>query len=213
MRRWKPCKRIIMNKYGKYFRVFILAPLVMLAITLSASAHEGHTHAEPAAAPALDPLTNRISVSGAGELFEATIVFSNSAEEGEVPLRVLVAEKASNAPVSDATVELTLAGGPQDLTLRPTPAGEPGVYLTTAPLASGVAYSVLVDITRGEASDFFSVDNLRKVTPTNPVAAHDPATDYRQWFNYALIAGAFFVIGFLAGLGSKAAPTVRRKRK
>lgn len=193
------------NKHHLWILLLCLAALPPYAF-----AHEGHTHAEPVAAPTVDATTSRMSVGGWGESFELTVVYSATDDPRALPVRLLLSEKGTNLPASDAVVALTLTGGQEDAAIEARPGAAPGAYTANLNLELGTNYSLLVDVTKGTVSDFFSIDNLKApVAPTTDVLYPEDAAGWRRWMPHTVIGLVAAVLGFLAGKGT----SVVRKRQ
>lgn len=173
-----------------------------------ARAHEGESHDQPAMATATSPDSARRSFSGSGDAVELTLVYDTTTVHpgAPVPLRLLLADKFTNEPMDGATLDLTLSGGEGDTNLAAAPSGAPGVYAISATLTAGKPYSLLVDVTKGSVSDFFSLDGI--ALPESEQMEHTGDTGAADRKPRALlpwigaVAGAAFV-GFLAGRASR----------
>lgn len=155
-----------------------------------------------------DPTSTRRSFSGAGEALEVTVVYDTAAAKAGVPmqLRLLLADKATNEPVDGATLGLTLSGGDADTTLATEKAGTLGAYTTTATLSEGIQYSLLVDASKGDVSDFFPVDNIALPAKMSSEPAHEAEHQeqpWRAWLPWLGIAGGAAFVGFLLGRASR----------
>ncbi len=159
-------------------------------------------------APLPDPTSTRRSFSGAGETLELTVVYDTAAVKAGAPmqLRILLADKATNEPVDGATLGLTLSGGDADAALTAEKAGTPGAYTTTTTLSEGIQYSLLVDASKGDVSDFFPVDKIALPAKTPSEPAHEAEHQEQPWKTWLPLlgaaAGAAF-IGFLVGRASR----------
>lgn len=200
-----------MNPYQSTMARRSLWCAVLAVLTLAgetARAHEGHSHAEPAMASMQNQTSTRRSFSGAGEALELTVVYDTATAKGgaSIPLRLLLADKATNEPVDGATLDLTLSGGNADVGLTAEKAGTSGAYTTTANLTEGIQYSLLVDASKGDVSDFFSVDKiaLPGKMPSEPAhEAEHQEQPWPGWLPWVGLSVAVAIVGFLAGRSSR----------
>jgi hypothetical protein len=130
--------------------------VVCLSLPWVADGHEGESHGEkPPVATAGEA---QHVLAATGDVFEVVLKHPEHAEGPKTPLRVLVADSATNAPVSGAQVELTLTGpGVQALVPRME---SPGIYVTEAELAPEVELAAVATVTRGDSVDVLALGTV-----------------------------------------------------
>jgi len=172
--------------------------LVCLSLPLAAGAHEGEAHGK---APEVATPGEALHVLAAtGDVFEVVLKHPEHAEGPKTPVRVLVAESATNAPVSGAQVELTLTGASvQSLVSRME---SPGVYVVEAELVPEVELAAVATVTRGDAVDVLALGTV------HVEAEHEEA--HEGSFDARFGGGVAGVVALLVAAG--AWWVVRRKR-
>ncbi|WP_224364930.1 hypothetical protein [Hyalangium versicolor] len=165
--------------------------LLCWMVAAPALAHGGEEHGE--ASPPVASARGDAHVLGAtGDVFEVVLEHPEHGEGGRTPVRVLVAETDTNAPVLGAQVELTLTG-PSVQKLAPK-MDSPGVYLADAELPVGAEFAAVVTVTRGDAVDVLSLGMVH-LEPEEHASAQGSGAS-KTWL-LALAAG----VG-LAGIGA-----------
>lgn len=148
--------------------------VVGLWLPAVAGAHEGEAHGEPA----VSTMNAGMHVLAAtGDVFEVVLKHPEHAEGPKTPLRVLVAESETNAPVSGAQVELTLTG-PAMQALVPK-MESPGVYVAEAELAPEVELAAVATVTRGDSVDVLALGTVH-VEAEHEEDAHHEAEHARE---------------------------------
>jgi hypothetical protein len=160
-----------------------LAFLLLWLVAAPALAHGGEDHGE-APPPVASAGGEAHVLSATGDVFEVVLEHPRHGEGGRTPLRVLVAETDTNAPVAGAQVELTLTG-PTAQKLAPR-MDSPGVYLADAELPVGAEFAAVATVTRGEAMDVLALGTVH-LEPEESSAAHGGHAS-RRWI-LALVAG------------------------
>ncbi|MFP2905882.1 hypothetical protein ACLESD_12655 [Pyxidicoccus sp. 3LFB2] len=128
----------------------------LLVLPLMAGAHEGEAHGK---APEVSTPGEEMHVLAAtGDVFEVVLKHPEHAEGPKTPVRVLVSESATNAPVSGAQVELTLTGASVQ-SLVPKMAS-PGLYVVDAELAPEVELAAVATVTRGDTVDVLALGTV-----------------------------------------------------
>lgn len=148
--------------------------LASVLCAAGAQAHEGHQHAPPEITMPLAPANGDYSVSGHGDLFEATLRHGAFNPGETVEMTLFLAEWATNAPVADAEVVLEVTGPELKTKLTPTALEAPGQYRVVVSLPAAGPYAVLVEVNRGADFDLVPVDGLRAPEPDLEAAGHDP---------------------------------------
>ena len=119
----------------------IAAAILLLASAIPTTAHEGHDHGE---APRAAPMPGSPRVVATSERYQLVGIV-----EGEV-LVVYLDRADDNAPVTSATIEVSLDGQPFKAELQEKSA----TYEVTAPLLRNAgSYEVLVTLVEGSAQD------------------------------------------------------------
>lgn len=167
--------------------------VVGLSLTGVAAAHEGDAHG---AAPQVPTAGEEPHVLAAtGDVFEVVLKHPEHAEGPRTPLRVLVAESATNAPVSGARVELTLTG--KDVQALVPRMESPGVYVTEAELVPEVELAAVATVTRGDAVDVLALGtvHVEEEHDEHDDAHHDAEVGWALTGGAALMvaAGAWWV--------------------
>ncbi|MBZ4415330.1 hypothetical protein [Myxococcus sp. RHSTA-1-4] len=129
---------------------------VCLALPGVAAAHGGESHGEAPRAPT--PGEAQHVLAATGDVFEVVLKHPEHAEGPRTPLRVLVADSETNAPVSGARVELTLTGSAvQSLVPKME---SPGIYVAEAELSPEVELAAVATVTRGDAVDVLALGTV-----------------------------------------------------
>lgn len=141
--------------------------LPLLLLPLVAGAHEGESHGK---APEVSTPGEEVHVLAAtGDVFEVVLKHPEHAVGPKTPVRLLVSESATNAPVSGAQVELTLTGASvQSLVPR---MASPGLYVVDAELAPEVELAAVATVTRGDTVDVLALGTVH--VEAEHEAAHD----------------------------------------
>jgi hypothetical protein len=130
--------------------------LLSLCVPIAAGAHEGESHG--AARPVSTPGEEQHVLAATGEVFEVVLKHPEHAEGPKTPVRLLVSDSATNAPVSGAQVELTLTGAAvQSLVPKME---SPGIYIAEAELAPEVELAAVATVTRGNAVDVLALGTV-----------------------------------------------------
>lgn len=131
-----------------------------LALSWTAGAHEGESHGEKPTV--VTPGEAQHVLAATGEVFEVVLKHAEHAEGPKTPVRLFVADSATNAPVSGAQVELTLTGASvQSLVPKME---SPGVYVTEAELAPEVELAAVATVTRGNSVDVLALGTVHVET-------------------------------------------------
>jgi hypothetical protein len=178
-----------------------LSCLLLCLLAAPVLAHGGEEHGE-APRPAVGSAQGESHVLGAtGDVFEVVLEHPRHSAGGKTPLRVFVAEVDTNAPVSDAEVELTLTGSTvQKLMPR---MDSPGVYQAEAELPVGAEFAAVTTVTRGDSVDVLALGtvHLEPEESTSSSGAHTSAL----W--------VLAVVGGVGILGAVAWSVARRRRR
>lgn len=168
-----------------------LFPLLLWLLAAPAFAHGGEDHGD--APKPVSSLEGGTHVLGAtGDVFEVVLKHPEHGEGGKTPLRVLVAETGTNAPVSGAEVELTLTG-PTVQALKPR-MDSPGVYQAEAELPVGAEFAAVATVTRGEAVDVLALGVVH-LEPEEASASQSSATLRGWWLGAVLGAVGVLALG------------------
>jgi hypothetical protein len=179
-----------------------LCPLLLWLLAAPVFAHGGEDHGDaPKPVSSLEAGTHVLGATG--DVFEVVLKHPEHGEGGKTPLRVLVAETDTNAPVSAAEVELTLTG-PTVQALKPK-MESPGVYQAEAELPVGAEFAAVATVTRGETVDVLALGVVH-LEPEESAAAHDGASSRGGWRLGAVLA----VVGVLALVAWARARRMRR---
>lgn len=174
-----------------------LFPLLLCLLAAPAFAHGGEDHGD--APKPVNSQEGETHVLGAtGDLFEVVLKHPEHGEGGKTPLRVLVAETDTNAPVSGAEVELTLTG-PTVQALKPK-MDSPGVYQVEAELPVGAEFAAVATVTRGEAVDVLALGVVHLEPEESPTL--QPNAALRGWRLGALL-GAVGMVALIAWVRSR----------
>jgi hypothetical protein len=150
--------------------------LAVLCFSLStlAGAHEGESHGEKPSMPT--PGEGLHVLAATGDLFEVVLKHPEHADGPKTPVRLLVADSATNAPVSGAQVELTLTGAAvQSLVPRME---SPGIYVAEAELAPEAELAAVATVTRGDAVDVLALGTVHVEAEEE---AHATGNGLRGW--------------------------------
>lgn len=109
------------------------------------------------------------SIFGLGETLELTISYPAFQPGETVRLHLFLADLATNKPIPNAELSLTLTGPGMELALEPTAADSPGIYQADVTLQSRETFSFMVEVTAGETFDLFSVDGFEVWEPNEAV--------------------------------------------
>ncbi len=134
-----------------------LSCLLLCLLAAPALAHGGEDHGE-APRPVASTQGEAHVLGATGDVFEVVLSHPRQGEGRRTPLRVLVAETDTNAPVSGAQVELTLTGATVQ-TLAPR-MDSPGVYLAEAELPVGAELAAVATVTRGDTVDVLALGTV-----------------------------------------------------
>jgi membrane fusion protein, heavy metal efflux system len=178
------CPRILARIGRRFAQAIVLA--VFSAIACTASAHEGHDHGpEPKAGSTVPSSPRLVAIS---ENYQLVGIL-----EGEV-LVIYLDRAEDNAPVTTATLEVSLDGTPHKAELL----AKSGTYEITAPLLRKPgSYEVLVSVTDGAINDLL-VGSLRI-----PGDNHAGERSLGQMFFWLLLMAGVLVVLLLAWFGSK----------
>lgn len=137
--------------------IWILAALLISA--LSALAHEGEVHDEPAAkTPPILTGAGLRAISATTENFEVVIKHPSLEPDREGTLILFLSDYRTNAPASDARVQIDVSdAGLTDLRAERTEIS--GVYKVAFKAPQGT-YTLVVSVTSGDLSDLIPVDGL-----------------------------------------------------
>ncbi|WP_224243064.1 hypothetical protein [Hyalangium gracile] len=177
-----------------------LGCLMIGLLSATALAHGGEDHDETPP-PAQSAQGELHVLSATGDIFEVVLKHPEHGEGGRTPLRVLVAETDTNAPVLGAQVELTLTG-PTLQKLAPR-MDSPGVYLAEAELPVGAEFAATATVTRGEAVDVLALGTVH-------LEAEPPSDMHAGGASRLWILG---LVGGVALLGLVALGMARRMRR
>ena len=163
-----------------------LCSLLLCLLSAPALAHGGEDHGEkPQAVSSMEAETHVLGATG--DVFEVVLKHPEHGEGGKTPLRVLVEETDTNAPVSGAEVELTLTG-PTVQALKPK-MESPGVYQAEAELPVGAEFAAVATITRGEAVDVLALGVVH-LEAEESTSEHGGGGASRGWLLGVVMAGA-----------------------
>jgi hypothetical protein len=113
----------------------------------------------------------------------------------EHPARVFVTRFATNEPVKDAAVSLTVSGKDKaPITLNAKPSAGPGEYEVSLPSLDEGSYNLSAAVTAGGASGTASFGPLAVETPSAASAAEQVAGARNAVF-WALGAGTLLLVG------------------
>lgn len=146
-------------------RLWIWTVAALLILPLSALAHEGEVHDEPAAkAPPLLPGAGLRAIGAATENFEVVIKHSPLDPEKEGELTLFLSDYRTNAPASDAQVQIDVSDAGLS-GLRAERTDSPGVYKVVFKAPKQGTYSLIVNITAGDLSDLIPMNGLTVSRP------------------------------------------------
>jgi hypothetical protein len=162
--------------------------LPLVALPLVAGAHEGEPHGK---APEVSTPGAEVHVLAAtGDVFEVVLKHPEHAEGPKTPVRVLVAESATNAPVSGAQVELTLTGAAvQSLVPRME---SPGIYVVEAELVPEVELAAVATVTRGDAVDVLALGTVH--VEAEHEAAHEDDAHHGAELGWGIAGGVALMV-------------------
>lgn len=174
--------------HGMSIPAWMLAAMC-LALPAVAGAHEGEPHG---AAPSKPTVQESLHVLAAtGDVFEVVLKHPEHASGPKTVMRVLVAESATNAPVSGAQVELTLTGAAvQSLVPRME---SPGIYVTEAELAPEVELAAVATVTRGDSVDVLALGTVHVEAETQEKLA-DPQANADGWLAWGVAGGVAVMV-------------------
>jgi hypothetical protein len=134
--------------------------MALLIPALATLAHEGEVHEEPAAkAPPPLPGAGLQSISAMTENFEVVIKHPPLDPEKEGELTLFLSDYRTNAPVSDAQVQIDAPdAGVSGLWAERT--DSPGVYKVVFKAPKQGTYSLIVNVTAGDLSDLIPMNGL-----------------------------------------------------
>ena len=141
-------------------RLWIWTVAALLILPLSALAHEGEVHEEPAAkAPSPLPGAGLRAISAATENFEVVIKHPPLDPDREGTLTLFLSDYRTNAPVSDAQVQIDVSDAGIS-GLRAERTDSPGVYRVAFKAPKQGTYTLVVTVTSGDLSDLIPVNGL-----------------------------------------------------
>ncbi|NMO16648.1 hypothetical protein HPC49_18960 [Pyxidicoccus fallax] len=135
---------------------WMLAGLLCLSLPGAALAHEGEAHGE--APKVATPGEEQHVLAATGDVFEVVLKHPEHAEGPKTPVRLLVADTETNAPVSGAQVELTLTGATVQALVPKMES--PGIYVAEAELAPEAEFAAVATVTRGNAVDVLALGTV-----------------------------------------------------
>lgn len=136
--------------------------VTLLIPALSALAHEGEVHEEPAAkVPSPLPGAGLRAIGAATENFEVVIKHPPLDPDREGTLTLFLSDYRTNAPVSDAQVQIDVSDAGLS-GLQAERAGSPGVYKVAFKAPGQGTYTLVVSVTSGsgDLSDLIPVNGL-----------------------------------------------------
>ncbi|MCP3135764.1 hypothetical protein [Pyxidicoccus xibeiensis] len=166
-----------------------LLTAVCLSLPVVAGAHEGESHG---AAPARVPMQEALHVLAAtGDVFEVVLKHPEQPTGPKTPLRLLVADSMTNAPVSGAQVELTLTGAAvQSLVPRME---SPGVYVAEAELKPEQELVAVATVTRGDSVDVLALGTVHVDAETSEGSEDHEHAD--GWLAWGVAGGVALMVG------------------
>lgn len=165
--------------------------VVCFSLPALAGAHEGESHGEKPQVATAGEAAHVLAATG--DVFEVVLKHPEHADGPKTPVRLLVADSATNAPVSGAQVELTLTGAAvQSLVPRME---SPGVYVVEAELAPEVELAAVATVTRGNAVDVLALGTVHVEAEEESHATEDGLRGWGVAGGVALLvaAGAWWV--------------------
>jgi hypothetical protein len=126
-------------------------------------------------------------LAATGDVFEVVLKHPEHADGSKTPVRLLVADSATNAPVSGAQVELTLTGASvQSLVPRME---SPGIYVAEAELSPEVELAAVATVTRGDLVDVLALGTVHvEAEPEDAQAAGD------GWLGWSVAGGVALLV-------------------
>jgi hypothetical protein len=137
---------------------------IALASPLRVLSHGGeeHSHPEDQAQPtaAVAGMQGDVLTSSATtDYFEIVAKYPATGAGEETPLRLFVADYATNAPIANAA--LSLAFRPAGVVVRKAPKMvSPGIYDLAVTFPEDTVYALVATVTAGQRTDFVEVRNL-----------------------------------------------------
>jgi hypothetical protein len=187
-----------MNMESGIRGVFTLM-LAMVFAPGAAWSHGGEDHgAEPSAPP---PAAAESGVAFAqSELFQLVIKYPPAYSSDPVRLQLLLADYATNHPVSGAVIQLQFTN-PEGLTAEATATDSAGIYEATITLEEPGSFALLAIVTAGDSIDLLPIDGIEIAVPEESEAGDDGAhgDGIPQWILGAG-AGGLALLTFLFGL-------------
>jgi hypothetical protein len=190
-------------------RIAAVSSLLALLLALASSptnvwAHGGEDHGPPSATVASG--ASEHVVAAETELFTVVVKYAPRGLGGRLPLRIFVADTATSAPVSDASVRLEIEGVAD---VRAT-ALEPGIYTATIPEPRAGAHAAAVVTVEGSAVDLVTLEHLEfgpiaidGTAPASGGTAAKSGVPRSWWLALASLAAALALV---------AVAVVRRRR-
>jgi hypothetical protein len=180
--------------------------LVLLAPGNRTMAHGGEDHSQPAPAAASAPSAeaNLLATSGATEQFELLLKYAPPETGKDAPVRLFLADYATNRAIDSAT--FTLAFKPDGVTLVQKPVMlSPGIYEAVVRFPRDTIYMLVATVTAGKRTDFLEVRNIYSgeaaehfLAEHSSSALPPPATTtgLRWWFIAVIAVGAVVIVAF-----------------
>lgn len=194
----------------------LLSALGALVILFSqpAGALEGEEQDEPAVVSLDAGATGPLSVSGFGEAFDLTLIYSPFSPGEAVELSIFLANLETNRPVSNAELKLTLTGPETEVSIIPVPvADSPGEYRAEVSVATDADYSFLVEVSTDDDFDLFSVDGFTPPGPREEAQGDASSFSLGDYTVFFVLAG-FIIVGLGAySLGARERGMREKKQK
>lgn len=165
-------------------RRWIWTIVALLIPSLSALAHEGEVHEDPATkAPPPLPGAGLRALSAVTENFEVVIKHPPLDPGREGALTLFLSDYRTNAPVAGAQIRVDIsdAGLPD---LRAEPMDSPGIYRVVLKAPKQGTYSLVLDVMAGDLSDLIPIEGL---TAGLPEAEADHSRPLFWWISGVVI--------------------------
>jgi RND family efflux transporter MFP subunit len=149
---------------------------------------------EAAPAPPAAPLPDAIGISASSQAFDAVLRVRRGSIGEARQATLLLADWATDAPISGATGALTLSG-PGSVTASFTATADAGVYSGEATFPAEGTYAGALVVTTPAASDLLSIAAF------DMAEAASPSPGSLGWLAGAAVGGGAILLVGLAGLG------------
>ena len=135
----------------------LLLLLAVLTLAPRAWAHGGEDHGPPPAAAVQAPGSRLVETQT--DAFEGVLKFQAAEVKEPLPLRLFLTNFATNAPLTGATVKISIADLGLDVAATPS-ATVPGLYQATLSPGKAGTFPAVVSVTTPDTSDILLFDGL-----------------------------------------------------